>query len=364
MVSEQKSSNSETDVKVSIWCLAYNHEKYIARTLQGFVSQITDFRFEILIHEDASTDNTRSIIQEYVDLYPDLFVPVYETENQYSKARGRIAQIMGPKVRGKYVAYCEGDDYWVDEHKLQKQYDIMEKNPDCSICVHRIKNVWEDGTVLDESDPRLIRIKPKKPFKLEPGIIESEQIAKAIWIHGIFPFQTSSHFVRKSVIEDVFYGRAEFAKFFNGDMARLRLSMMHGKYYFLGDVMSHRRIGVPGSWNTRMKATNIQTRIKFLEDQITADQKFDEYSNYQFHEYIQPYLRVLGLNLATESCLYDIGTSKKYKKYLKENPITIKMIHDRDTFWLYIRYLIMRISPRLYKLLYEVQTKLIKGIQR
>lgn len=358
MQSENNLSNKEKEIKVSICCHAYNHEKYIAQTLQGFVSQITDFRFEIIVHDDASTDNTQNIIQEYVDLYPDLFIPIYETENQYSKEKQRITQVMGPKVKGKYVAFCEGDDYWIDEYKLQKQYDILEKNPDCSICVHGVKLIWEDGTELDKADSESII--PRKAYKLSPGIIEKDQIADALWIQGVYPFHTSGYFIRKRAVEDLFNGNVEFVKFMNGDMAILCLGLMNGKFFFLGDIMSYRRVGVPGSWSTRMNAADIQTTINHAKNQIIAGKKFDEFSNYQFHEYIHQHLLVLGFNLTTECYLYNIGNPKEHKQYLKENPLSIKMIRDRKTFQLYIRYLIMRLSPGLYKLLYRYQIWLKK----
>ncbi|MBD5491547.1 MAG: glycosyltransferase [Lachnospiraceae bacterium] len=346
--------NEENEVMVSVCCAAYNHGKYIEQTLQGFVSQITNFRFEVIVHDDASTDNTKSVIQKYVDLYPDLFVPIYETENQYSKGKGTILRIVAPKIRGKYVAHCEGDDYWSDEHKLQKQYDALESNPDCSICVHRAQSIWEDGSLMDKSDARLKL--PKKGYGLQPGVIEKEQMAAALWLNGGYPFHTSSYFHRRSIIEDQINGKAEFVKYMNGDMARLRLCLNRGKFFFIGETMSHRRRGVPGSWNARWEKTDIQEKLKHLGNQIIGDRMFDEYSNYQFHDYIS----VLCFNLTAECWIYDTGDSKKYKKYVKENPLSLKVIHDKASLWLYIRYLIMRVSPRFYKLLYKIQIKLIK----
>lgn len=348
--------NEENEVMVSVCCVAYNHGKYIEQTLQGFVSQITNFRFEVIVHDDASTDNTKSIIQKYVELYPDLFIPMYETENQYSKGQGSGTnfRIMAPKIRGKYVAYCEGDDYWSDDHKLQKQYDALENNPDCSLCVHRVQSIWEDGSLMDKSDARL-KV-PKKGYGLQPGVIEKEQIAAALFLKGGYPFHTSCYFHRKSAIEDQINGKAEFTRFMNGDMAKLRLCLNRGNFFYIGEIMSHRRRGVPGSWNTRWEKADIQAKLKHLGNQIIGDRMFDEYSDYQFHDYIS----VLCFNLTAECWIYDTGDSKKYKKYVKENPLSLKVIHDKASLWLYIRYLIMRVSPRFYKLLYKIQIKLIK----
>ena len=118
--------------------MTYNHEKFVADALEGFLMQITDFPFEVLIHDDASTDKTAEIIREYVKSYPSIIHPIYETENQYSKKDGslaRIVKMMSDNSKSQYMALCEGDDYWTDPYKLQKQVDYLQKHPDCSICI-------------------------------------------------------------------------------------------------------------------------------------------------------------------------------------------------------------------------------------
>lgn len=119
---------------VSIQCLVYNHEPYLRQCLDGFVMQKTNFRFEAIVHDDVSTDGSAKIIREYAEKYPDIIKPIYETENQYSKRDGSLERIMYEACRGKYIAICEGDDYWTDSLKLQKQVDFMEKNPNYSMC--------------------------------------------------------------------------------------------------------------------------------------------------------------------------------------------------------------------------------------
>lgn len=128
--------NDPRPVMVTVKCTAYNHERYIRDALDGFVMQQTNFRFEVLVHDDASTDNTASIIREYAEKYPNIIIPIYEKENQYSKGKGDVPRIMNAAIRGKYVAICEGDDYWTDPLKLQKQVDFLESHPDYSMCFH------------------------------------------------------------------------------------------------------------------------------------------------------------------------------------------------------------------------------------
>lgn len=122
---------------VSICCLAYNHESFIRQCLDGFLKQKTDFEFEVLIHDDASTDNTANIIKEYEQKYPDIIRPIYQTENKYQKGEPVTRKYQFPRARGKYIAMCEGDDYWTDEYKLQKQINFLEENPEYTLCSHR-----------------------------------------------------------------------------------------------------------------------------------------------------------------------------------------------------------------------------------
>jgi glycosyltransferase involved in cell wall biosynthesis len=115
---------------LSISCIAYNQEQFIAKTIESFLMQKTSFPFEIIIHDDASTDATAKIIKEYADKYPDLIIPIYQKENQYSKGINPAFEFVIPKSKGKYIAVCEGDDYWIDPFKLQKQVDFLEANPE------------------------------------------------------------------------------------------------------------------------------------------------------------------------------------------------------------------------------------------
>ena len=118
------------EIMVSICCLTYNHEPYIRDCLEGFVNQKTNFKFEVIIHDDASTDKTADIIREYESKYPDIIKPIYQTENQYSQGIKFGKKYIYPKMRGKYVAFCEGDDYWCDNNKLQKQFDFFDFYPE------------------------------------------------------------------------------------------------------------------------------------------------------------------------------------------------------------------------------------------
>lgn len=150
--------NDTRPLMVTIRCLAYNQEKYIRQCLEGFVMQKTNFRFEAIIHDDASTDGTADIIREFEAKYPDIIKPIYETENQYSKHDGSIYRIMEEHTHGKYVAYCEGDDYWIDPLKLQKQFDILENDPTISLCHHDFK-ILANGELTERKNVIPVRQK-------------------------------------------------------------------------------------------------------------------------------------------------------------------------------------------------------------
>lgn len=135
---------------VVIRCIAYNHEKYIRSALDGFLIQKTNFPFIAIIHDDFSTDKTTEIIKEYSRKYPDLIFPIFENENQYSKKKGIITSIMDAAsfvTNAKYIAECEGDDYWIDPLKLQKQVDFMEANPEYTLCFHKSQVIAEDSKI-------------------------------------------------------------------------------------------------------------------------------------------------------------------------------------------------------------------------
>ena len=137
------------NIKVSVICLTYNHQKYIRQCLESLVNQETDFNYEIIVHDDASTDNTADIVREFEKQYPEKMITIYQTENQYSKNVKITRNYIFPIVRGKYIAYCEGDDFWTDNHKLQIQFDAMEKNNKLRFCVHRVLTCDESGTAAN-----------------------------------------------------------------------------------------------------------------------------------------------------------------------------------------------------------------------
>lgn len=134
-----KDSTDKQSIMVSIRCTVYNHERFLRQCLDGFVMQKTNFAFEAIVHDDASTDGSAQIILEYAEKYPNIIKPIIETENLYSRADGSLTRVMREASRGKYIAFCEGDDCWIDPLKLQKQVDALESHPECTIALESRK---------------------------------------------------------------------------------------------------------------------------------------------------------------------------------------------------------------------------------
>lgn len=164
------------EIEVSVFCLCYNHSKYIRKTLEGFVSQKTNFRYEIIVHDDASTDDSQNIIKEYANKHPSFMKDIFQENNQYSQGVNILDDIIYPRMKGKCIAICEGDDYWDNLNKLQCQYDILEEYPECSICTHKVICCNENESINE-------RVIPKRYYKINSsGIIDKERLAELYWL--------------------------------------------------------------------------------------------------------------------------------------------------------------------------------------
>lgn len=149
----------EQQILVSVSTIVYNHERFLRQCIEGVLNQQTNFAFEYLIHDDCSTDGSADIIREYAAKYLDVIKPVFETENQYSKGGPWGSAVWNyPRAKGKYIALCEGDDYWTDPLKLQKQVDFLESHLEYSVCFcdYRNYNIYTNQ-YLEPEYTRLMR---------------------------------------------------------------------------------------------------------------------------------------------------------------------------------------------------------------
>lgn len=264
------------DIKCSIICTAYNHEKYIRQTLDGFLAQKTDFSYEIIIHDDASTDKTAEIIGEYASKFPEIIKPVFQRENQYSKGLNIGVEFLYPKARGRYFAYCEGDDYWCDVNKLQKQIDFLEKYPEYVACVHNSFLLFPNG-------------REKIRFPLDDFDLELKDVVMC----GGQSFQTSSLVYRRET-RDRRPPEFLFSISGIGDYPFAIFLAMCGKIHYMGNPMSVYRVATPGSWTIRMEKnhqafTNVRLEtLKMLE--LANDYSEGRYNKiFKNAEHIQKY---------------------------------------------------------------------------
>ncbi len=223
----------ENKPKVTIVCVTYNHKSFIKEALESFVMQKTNFPYEAIIHDDASTDGTTEIIKEYEHKYPDIIKPIYQKENQWSKAKTMSKTFIYPKIQGEYVAFCEGDDYWTDENKLQKQVDFLEKHPDYSICFHPVKVIWEDKREEDT-------IFPTKKMLEKIGILDFNSLLKTNFI------QTNSVVYRWRFHKDSYDIMKD--RVLPGDWYLHLLHAEVGKIGYIDEVMSVYRRNSGGMW--------------------------------------------------------------------------------------------------------------------
>jgi len=138
---------------VSVTCITFNHENYIEESIKSILAQRTNFPFEVIIHDDASTDKTQEIIKKYASLCPNVIIPILQKENHWlNKGINATTTIVWPNARGKYIAWIEGDDYWTDPYKLQKQVNFLEANPDFGMVHTNVNVVDSSNNVIFASD--------------------------------------------------------------------------------------------------------------------------------------------------------------------------------------------------------------------
>jgi glycosyltransferase involved in cell wall biosynthesis len=240
--------------QVSILMITYNHEKYIAKAIDGVLMQRVNFEYEIVIGDDFSTDNTRNILIKYATEYPDKICLLLHPRNlgpPNSPGKHNFVSTL-KACRGKFIALLEGDDYWTDPNKLQKQVDFLEKNPDFAICFHNMLMMYED-------DPHMNRITNIN----QQEITNIENLA-----YGNYIF-TASCIFRKylSEIPDWFYQCPI------GDYPLHLLNAQYGKIKFIDEVMGVYRVHKGGIWETKSWAYR---KDKWAEMLDVIKDKFNE----------------------------------------------------------------------------------------
>lgn len=297
------------EVMVSICCITYNHEKYIKSALESFLKQKTSFRYEIIVHDDASTDGTAKIIKEFSVKYPDIIFPILQKKNKYAQGYKISPQFVWPKARGKYIALCEGDDFWTDDMKLQKQINIME-GLNYSFCCH--------GNIIENISNGCVE---KNIYKNFAGEFDLKKYLSCYY--KITPktlFHTSSLFIRKEYIIELIQEKPQF--YFEcpvGDIPLQLYLLTKGNGYYLNEIMSAYRINVENSWSFKMnKADNY---IKQLKAMINLYKQYEIYCKGKYKKIQDKFIKSYEFLILLRQNKYRQALSLDYISHLLRLPI-------------------------------------------
>lgn len=241
---------------VSVCCTTYNLESFVSKTIASILSQQAKFPFELIIHDDASTDGTCAIIKSYAAKYPRLINPIFQDKNIYNNHEGGLGHIFKNHIlsetQGKYIAICDGDDYWTDPYKLQKQVDYLEKMDQCSAC-------FTNSTVLNE-----FLNKVSKFIKdLNPGFVPEDKMI----LRGGSVYPTSTLvFKKEKFITSIFFDYFdEFSKYHEYDTLFIYCLLLNGKIGYLDDDTSVYRQWNGGLYSSIMHNPEKTAAVKMNE---------------------------------------------------------------------------------------------------
>jgi glycosyltransferase involved in cell wall biosynthesis len=246
---------------VSVRVATYNHEKYIAQCIEGILMQKTDFPFEVIIGEDFSTDRTRDIVLTYQQKYPHKIKILLSEQNLGGPRNSlRIQQA----CQGKYQAMCEGDDYWIDPLKLQKQVDFMEAHPDFSLCFH--------NSFIINDPASTARLFYESTLKETLNFDELCQLSTP----------TASVFARSDVLATLPEWRLKVSP---GDILFRLWCAYHGKVGYLKDIMSVYRVHAGGMTSDKSNLDKNHSKKIYLYQQL------DKETQYQHTQAIQAQIK-------------------------------------------------------------------------
>lgn len=241
--------NNEAPI-VTVMCFTYNQKLFVKQCIESILMQKTTFAYEVLVHDDASSDGTKNIIEEYAIKYPRIIKPVFEVENLYSKGSfWRVFDRVIPLISGKYISFCEGDDYWIDSQKLQRQYEFMEGNQEYMLCFHSIKEVYEGRHHLDK----------------QRTVVENREYSGIEW-YKTRPAQTASYFFKGEIFESELYKMvSQGCNFLATDIPLLLICAKYGKLRGMSDLMSVYRHNEDG-WTSKKR--NKPDILKVINSQL------------------------------------------------------------------------------------------------
>lgn len=247
------------DAQVTVVCITYNHEQFIAQALDSFLSQKTSFKFVVYVGDDCSEDSTSSIVKDYANRYPEIIIPFLRDTNMGGMGKRNLVDLCA-RAKSKYIAFCEGDDYWIDEYKLQKQFDYMESHPDCRVCTAKTRvDAPEDWHLRS-----WYRQTPQGDIVIPdsiPGYEEKQEYSPAEII-GMNVAHTSTHFYRWDDSVDIpdWYYEGTI-----GDTPLLLMQLGESNLAVLPDIVSVYRINEGSVFFNRDRETFfLKTRLDYI----------------------------------------------------------------------------------------------------
>jgi len=305
---------------VSVSLVAYNASAYIKDAIEGCLMQQTSFPFEIIIHDDASQDETAQIILDYVSKYPDKIIPIIQTENQFSKGYEINAKLVIPQARGKYIAFLEADDYWIDPLKLQKQVDFMEKHPGISMCFTATKEIESSGS-------NKVTI---KRYRNHDSVCSTEDVI----LMGGRLVDMGSAVVRKSIYDNVpnWY---HYSQIWDNTVPLLALT--HGKIQYLNEITAVYRYNVPGSW-TQKNVKDYKKRAGNIRRKLTLLDGFNEGTNHQYYKLIMRLTRLISIGFLLLIDPQEEGFKKYYNRLNLPLKFEYKVFNFIGSYRLWERY--------------------------
>ena len=287
--------NRERAPLVTVVCLCYNQQDTVGQTIESIVTQKTDFPFELIVHDDASTDRSPEIIRAWAEKYPDIIVPILQSENQYHRVN--IAETwLTPMHRGKYVAICEGDDYWTSPDKLAVQTAAMEADPEITLSFHAVTELRAGG------ETRVFR-----PVK-ETGYVPPQQVIRR---GGMF-CPTVSIMVRRDIADDwpAFRKMADVY-----DYPLQALAAARGKIYYIDMILGAYRFAMGDSWTAQRKRETDTAHVAAETAWLAA---FDTETDGRFHAAVSFHLAHLWLTEYRKT--FDKTAKEKTRAYAAALP--------------------------------------------
>ncbi len=281
--------------------ITYNHELYIKESIIGVMAQITNFEIELIVADDCSTDKTESVVREIINTHPKSNIVEY---SRHITNRGMMPNFIWAieQCKGKYIAICEGDDYWTDPYKLQKQVDLMEQYPEASMCVALNEQFYQNKSQYTKDKPY-----KGKHYPLIYGLTDLNQY-----------FHTSTYLIRKTTLDIII---KTYRQLILGDTAIRYLTISQGPFVVLNDYVSVYRISGEGVW----------THLSEFNKEL--------YQYQLFKKFRKEFIAIQFNNHLTA----EIKSLRKLIQHCKNN----NLIKDKHMFKLKYIYLIFRFQPKI-----------------